>query len=225
MPRLITERMSLDDVEEEVLYTEAALKADPDAEDLLPLTANWLAAVDQQRAREREVRRTVATVDATRVVADNRLDQACTRFGDQLFLDVNKDRNSPRWKQFFKVPVSRFVRTALPRQIASVRAWLQSDDALFTQHKADIEQWVTRADDALVKTRALALSRGQAAISRAEFAEDLTHERDGLEAALGARARERGLDRRWPNSFFRSSSRSSRASTDDAESTSTGTEE
>ncbi len=219
MPRMIREHMSLDDIEDEILYTEAALKADPDAEDLLPLTESWLPSLDEQRARAREVRRTVAGVDAERIVADNRLDQVCTRFGDELYLDVKKDRNAPRWKQFFSTPVSRFVRTALARQVNNVRAWLRSDDPTLARHRTDIEQWVTRADEALIKTRGIALTRGEAAIARAQFLEDLTHERDGLSEALAARARERGLDRRWPNTFFRTPSRSSRSSTSEDDTT------
>jgi len=209
VPRKITERMTLDDVETEILYTEAALRADPDAEDLLPLTDNWLDRLDQERQRSRDVRRAVATVDATRIVADGRLDQACTAFGDELYLETGKNRNSPRWKQFFNAPVSRFVRTALPRQVTRVRAWLQANDPVLERHRPEIEKWVARADDSLVKTRGLALTRGEAAIARTQFVEDLTHDRDGLSEALAARARERGLGRQWPDNFFRSSSRSS----------------
>jgi len=40
------------------------------------------------------------------------------------------------------------------------------------------------------------------------MARDLTRERDGLDDALSARARERGLPREWPDLFFRVQSRS-----------------
>jgi hypothetical protein len=203
MPRKITEKMSLEEIEDEILYTEAALAADPDAEDLLKITEGWLALLDGVRERDRGLRRSIAGSDAKRVIADSRLDRACTSFGNELLFVLGKDTDSPRYKQFFDLPVSRFVRMSLPRQIARVRSWLSSEDAVFQKHKPDIAQWVGRADEALVATRALGLRRGETAIAREELAEGLTRERDGLEAALGARARERNLGRDWPKSFFR----------------------
>jgi hypothetical protein len=40
-------------------------------------------------------------------------------------------------------------------------------------------------------------------IARETLQDDLTRERDGLEALLVVRARERGLPRDWPARFFR----------------------
>jgi hypothetical protein len=203
MPRKLTSTMTLDTIEDDILFSRATLRADPDTPDLLATTDGWLGLVAAVRDRERAVREQVASVDAERQVANARLDRVCERFGDALFLAVEKDRTSARFRSFFHVPVSRFVRLALSTQLERVKAWLGSADPALAPFKVDLETWSTRASDALVKTRALALVRGELATAREELAEDLTRERDGLHAALVLRAAERGLGRGWADGFFR----------------------
>ena len=162
--------------------------------------------IDAARAQERGARRALAETDAERAVADQRLDAACVGFGDELLLAVKKDREARRWTQFFSVPVSRFVRRALERQVSTVRGWLAlaaGQEAVLDTHRAGLERWATAADEAITRTRGTALVRGQAAQARVEMAEALTRERDGLHEALAARARERDLPREWPSVFFR----------------------
>jgi hypothetical protein len=209
MPKKLTSTMTLDAIEDEILFTRATLRADPDAPDLVVTTDGWLGRVGAVRERERIVREEVASVDAERMVANARLDAVCERFGDALFLAVDKDRQSTRWRTFFHLPVSRFVRLALSAQLERVKAWLGSSDAALTPFRADLETWSTRASDALAKTRALSLARGELTAAREELAEDLTRERDGLHAALVLRATERSLGRDWPEAFFRITTRSS----------------
>jgi hypothetical protein len=221
MARKIPENIALDDAEEEVLFTQAALAADPDAAEFAELTKLWLEPIDALRLQERETRRKIAHTEAARIVTNSRLDLACTRFGDELFLNVNKDRESARWRQFFSVAVSRFVRIALSRQVETVRAWLSSNDETLLKHKEALGLWAARADEALVNTRRLAVERGELSIARAEFAENFTKERDGLHAALGARARELRLGRTWPNTFFRVAASTTTSSEDDEAATDT----
>lgn len=216
MPRKLIAQLPFEEIEDEILFTQAALAADPDAKDLVALTESWLALINKAQATELQLRRDIANTDAARVVANARLDQACVAFGDDLLFAAGKDRGSPRFKQFFGGPVARFIRTALPRQIAQVRAWLSSTDEVFLKHKPELEKWVQAADTALIATRALALKRGENAVTKDELGSDLTRERDSLAETLAARARERNLDRAWPKTFFRvASSRASRGETED----------
>lgn len=216
MPRKLIAKLPFEEIEDEIIFTQAALAADPDAKDLVPLTESWLALIDKAQAAELELRREIANTDAARVVANARLDQACVAFGDDLLLAAGKDRGSPRFKQFFGGPVARFVRMALPRQIAQVRAWLSSTDEVFLKHKPELEKWVQAADAALIAARALALKRGENAVTKDELSSDLTRERDSLAETLAARARERRLDRNWPKTFFRvTSSRSAPTETEE----------
>ena len=203
MPRKIRSDWSYDTIEDEILFTVASLAADPDSRDLLALTEGWLSRLDEARTKDRAARQEVTGADALRIVADSRLDRACTSFGDALLLAVDKDSRSPRFRQFFPLPVSSFIRGSLPKQVAKVRAWLGSEDDALEPHRAELDRWSKAAAEALERTNALALVRGQARIAREQLAYDLTRERDGLHDALSARSRERGLARSWPDLFFR----------------------
>src|SRR5262245_20978551 len=125
--------------------------------------------------------------DAARVVANDRLDNACVNFGDDLKSAVKKDLTAPRWLQFFNIAVSKFIRQRLANQVQTVRGWLRSSDPVLDKHRTALDTWSKAADDALVQTRAVATVRGEAWIAREEMAEDLTRERDGLHDALSAR--------------------------------------
>jgi hypothetical protein len=50
MPRQIPLTITFDDAKDEILFTTATLKADPDAKELLPMTDGWLAL--RRRARQ-----------------------------------------------------------------------------------------------------------------------------------------------------------------------------
>jgi hypothetical protein len=209
MPRKITADMPFDDIEDDIFETRSALKADPDAVDLLPMTDDWLPLVDRARGKDRDARIAFHDATAARVVANHRLDDACTAFGDELYLAVKKDTTAPRWIQFFHTTVSTFVRQRLDKQTAKVRSWLDAklDDAVLDKHRPRLDTWNTAAENALKQTNAVALVRGTARVAREQMAEDLTRERDGLHEALAQRARERGLGRDWPNLFFRTETR------------------
>ncbi len=203
MPRKLVSTMSLDVLEDEVLFTIASMEADPDASPLVPMTEGWLEHISAVRAIELGARKTIAATDARRMVANGRLDSACTSFGDDLLLACGKDTASPRWRQFFRSPVSRFVRTSLSKQVGIVLGWLSSPDTVLVKHKPALETWATKADTALKETAALAMTRGQVLSAREQLAEDLTAERDGVRDALAAVARKNGLPRAWPDLFFR----------------------
>jgi len=195
--------MTFDMLEDEVLHTRAALAADPDAKDFLPMTDSWLGKVDAARAADRTARVATAEATALRQVSNGRLDPLCVAFGDALYLAVGKDRNAARWTQFFKVPVSRFVRQAFPTQVTLVRGWLAIEDAVLAAHRTGLETWSAKAQEALARTAATAAPLGAARVAREQLAEDLTRERDGLDEALSARARELKLARDWSALFFR----------------------
>jgi len=204
MPRKVPDDITFDDAEHEVIFTRAALAADPDAEAFLPMTDGWLGLVDSARSAERAARIAAAEADAQRVVANSRLDQVCVWFGDDLFIAVGKDKSAPRWTKFFSSAVSRFVRQALPKQVQSVKGWLDAgNDPILQKHKPELSKWSDAADAALTKTRGTAVARGDAWEKREEMADSLTRERDGLHEALRAHARDKGLPRTWADTFFR----------------------
>lgn len=213
MPRKLIDKMPLDDLEDEIMYTIAALKADENTQDFIPTAEGWMTHVDEVRATDREVRQTVANVDAARMMANEYLDQTCVAFGDDLYYDVDKDRKCTRWTQFFPVAVSAFVRQPLSKQVNAVRGWLASaQDPVLEQYRSDLEKWVTKADDTLVQTSGLAGQRARVWAQRESLAELLTNERDVLRDLLAQRARELKFSRTWPDLFFRTSRSSSQGS-------------
>ncbi len=204
MPRKLTARMTLETFEDEVLFTRAAIAADPDAAPLVSHTDGWLDMIQAARDADMKARSAVANADAARTVANGRLDAACVAFADDLYMAVGKDTSSPRWRRFFAVAVSRFVRQALSKQVRQVNAWLaQADEPVLKKHRATLHAWADKADAALTQTAALALARGEAWSAFEQLAEDLTRDRDGLRDALAAIARHKGLPRTWPDLFFR----------------------
>ena len=217
-PRKTTAEMPFDEMDDEIYFTRATLKADPDAVDLLPMTDDWLALVDAARAKERQAR--IADLDATaaRVISNHHLDRACAAFGDDLYLAVGKERESPRWTRFFPVAVSRFIKMRFDKQVQQVKAWLQPgvNDATLEQHRPALTKWSNAADASIALTHGVAMVRGAARMAREQLAEDLTRERDGLHDALTTRARERGLGRDWANQFFRVGVRKTSQSDNDA---------
>jgi hypothetical protein len=204
MARMLIAEMPLDSLEDEVMFTIAALKADEDAADLLPMTADWLTWIDQARVTERMVRQAVADADAARIVANARLDQACIAFADDLLRDVDKDRSSPRWLGFFKVAPNLFIKQPLSDQVLTVRGWLElTDDPILETHREALTKRSSDAQTALVATQGLAMKRGTLHQQREQLAKQLTEARDALRSELGNRARERKLGRSWPDTFFR----------------------
>jgi hypothetical protein len=209
--RQITPEFTFDDVEDEIAFTRATVKADPNAVDLLPMTDDWFSLADNARAKDRLARMADADATAARTIANFHLDNACTHFGDDLYLAVGKDRNAARWTQFFPVAVSRFVKMRFDKQIQKVTGWLGPNvqDPVVDKHRANLTTWSTAAADSLEKTTSSVMTRAQARIAREQLAEDLTRERDGLFDALSARARDKGLPRDWPKQFFRVTARKS----------------
>lgn len=203
MPRAIQPSTPLDAVEEEILYTRAALDADEDAREFLPQTQEWLVELDKLWTQERDLRHARALASAKRAIANQKLDRACTNFGDDLLRAVGKDRTSPRWATFFPVSASQFVRMPLPKQLQAVRAWLISDDdPALSPHRAELERWSQAAQEALDLGARISLQRGKLWQGREGFVHDLTSERDGLYSLLTLRSQERGLGRDWAATFF-----------------------
>lgn len=196
--------MTFDSFEDDVMFTRAALSADENAADLLPLTDDQLPQIDEVRSFDRNARQQIANIDASRTVANTNLDIHCTAFGDSLYLSCNKDRSSTRWTQFFREQVSRFTRQRLTDQVRRVLGWLQtSTDETLEAHRTNLTKWAQAADVALNSTEGQSGVRAQVWQRREVLAKSLTDARDNLHATLLQRAQQRKLPRDWADSFFR----------------------
>jgi len=204
MARKLVSDTTFDDHEDEVIFTRSAVKADPDAADLLTRTDAWMARVEVGRAADRAARVAEGEAGAARIIANGRLDDTGRALGRQLGVAVNGDRQSARWTRIFGGPVGDFIAQALATQIAAMRAWLTiSGDTVIDEFRPELERWTAAGDAAITATASGAQVRGAALVGREQLGEDMTRERDGLQAALTARAAERNLPRDWPARFFR----------------------
>lgn len=202
MARRLNTGFTHDDLEDEVLFTRAGLTADPDAADKLTVTDPWMGLVDASRAAERAARAAQQEAAALRAVANRRMDAACRAFGRDLAAAVQNDRESARWRSFFRTTVDDFISQPLAAQAAACLAWLPQTEPAFAPHRDNIERWARLAQTAIERTNASAQVRGAAMVAKERATEDLTRSRDALEGSLQQRAAERQLPREWASTFF-----------------------
>jgi hypothetical protein len=201
-PYKLTRETTLDDYERGIIYTRAALAADPNASDLLHHTDNWEARVDAARNKRRASWVAEVGADAQRRVSNDGLDASASSFGAELGLESKPGTEG--YRLFFRnMTASRFVKQALATQVGAMEAWLPiTEHPVLERHRARLTSWIRAARAALTATDAAAVPMGQWQIERATLADDMTRERDALWAALDERRRERNLPRDWPSLFF-----------------------
>ena len=214
MARGLFAELTFDTMESEAMFTLSMLRADPNTADLAPLAEPWPGLIDAVRAFDRDFRQIEADTDAARITANQYLDSACVKFGDELYLAAGKDRSSSRWTKYFPGSVSDFVKQPLSKQVSMVRGWLSaSTDEVLEKHRPALEEWSGKADKALVDTDAVAVRRRDVWQQREGLAASLTEQRDSLHRTLGERAKEKSLSRTWPDTFFRAGTASGSKST------------
>ena len=202
MARMITKDFTFDDMQNEVRYTRASLKADPVAEVLLPRTDSLLGLIARAREQDELARTAQQEASASRYVANTRLDVVCRSFGRDLAHALSNDRSGARWHRFFKGTVDDFISQPLGDQADACLAWLAIDEPLLAPHRETIERWARAAKAALSQTDASAQVRGTAMVAKEQLAEDLTRARDGVAVALATLADEHGLGRNYADGFF-----------------------
>ncbi len=207
-PRKLSAETTFVDFESEVMFTIAALSADPDARPLLSETADWLGWVDAAQKEDRSFRQQEANVEASRVVANGRLDLSCITFGKRLLGACNLDRQAPRFTRFFAKPPMAFVKQALSKQVTAVFGWLSvTDDDVLESFRVELLERATNARTAQDATSAVGPLRGANQARRAKVADDLTRERDGLHRQLAEIADAKDLGRTWADLFFKKTRR------------------
>lgn len=203
MPRQLTSKFTLAALEDEVHYTRAALQADPDASDLLADTDGWMGDIDALRAAQRSLAQERITLRARRTITNARLDGLARRFGELLYITIEKDRSAPRWKALFgSATTSEFLRQPFAEQVRAMRAWLSTDEPLLAERRADFEAWLDRADALIADEARARINTADGQTRRANAGRQLTQARDTLHRRLAERATERDLNRTWPDGFF-----------------------
>ena len=209
MAKKIEPDMPFDEMENQCLFTRAALRADRIVVDLLPTTDLWLGWVAAVRAMELAARTAMQEATASRVIANLRLDDTCRSVGRALSAELKNDRSGARWNRFFHGTVNDFVSQPLIDQADACIGWLETDEPVLAPFREELTHWAHAAKAAITLTNASSQVRGNAMVARENLAENLTRARDGLHAALVVRAQERNLLRDYADGFFSISARKS----------------
>lgn len=203
-----------DDVFEDLVSTEAALGADPDAKDFVPRVAELIEGGWEVATRAmRDSLRTEAAARAIAAVRDAELDDDVLGFGDALLAAVGKDRLDARFKRYFKQAPTRFVRIGRVAEATAVQSWVPSiEKEPEPAVAAFAEPLAKEAQASLDALSGATTATGERASTRARmwdaFVKRADAERALLHADLVRRGQERGRPKGWPERFFRTVSRS-----------------
>lgn len=206
--RTIQHDDALDTVWEELVYTEARLSEDALAADLAPVFQELLAQLETARHGQREAWRREVVAQARVDAANAALDASTTRLGVRLLAAVEGQRESPRWRRYFKEGPSDVVKLALGRQVERVRGWPAS---LAAEPEESVRALAAELTARIGAGDAALRSRAEAAAARADqrvrevltLVDDVNAARMRTMGSLLQRAAERGLPRDWAESFFR----------------------
>lgn len=201
-----------EDVLDDLLFTEGALEADPDAADLVPVIAGQIEQWESSTRVLRAALRKEIKAEALANVRDASLDDVILRFADNLLHAVGKNADDPRFRRYFKQPPSRFIRNARLEEATTVKSWITSikgePESEVSAYAALLEKAATASIEAL---DLVATAAGERASCRVKewggYVRRVDAARDALFADLVKRGQERKKPRDWPSRFFRTRGR------------------
>lgn len=215
--RVIRGTESLDSVWEELVFTEARLLGDVNAQGFAPTVAALLTRLEQVRGGQLSAWREEVTAEAGVAAQDYRLDNWVRGF-DLALLSAVENTQSPRYKRYFKAQPSRIIRLGLASELSRVRSWVESlttePEAMLKEMGTQLKSIVADSDEALERRRRAATTRADHRVREiTSLLEDVNGARASLYGALMQKATEVHLPRDWPNQFFRHTSRVPRTQT------------
>ncbi|MBK9263667.1 MAG: hypothetical protein IPM54_28175 [Polyangiaceae bacterium] len=189
---------------EEVEYTEAALRADSDAESLAPAFEDAIADWEALFKRERDARRNVVRTEAVVAVRNQQIDRLTMKFGTLVravapaFMD-----------RVFKVAPHAFVRANLRKQCEATKNVIVAEVAkLEAEHP--LKSFGALLDTLATATITALDDRGARKGASQIVANDVLEWKEGINnlrtttyADLLKIATAKGYPRTWVESFFR----------------------
>jgi hypothetical protein len=207
MPPQLRAPITLDDLHDELLFTEARLEA----EGLLPLGVVELAGLREEvlaaEAAQRGVRAAAVRARAKVAAADAGLDALVIDLARELLYAAGGDRSSPRFVRYFTEAPSALARLRAEKQSAAMAHW---PAALAAEPEAALQALAPRAEAALAAAAEALADRRSAERARADLGLDVlgplvdaaNRLRRGVEAELEGHAVDAGLPPGWARSFF-----------------------
>ena len=204
MIRKLSDKMTTEDLRDEIVFTQAMLKAHPFVPPELATHADdWGRELPAFEARQRALRDQRIILDARRGIANEFLARPIGKFSDDLLRFVNKDRTSKLYTQYFSIPPSKFTGQPLAEEVAAVRSWLPNEQPLLDPYRAELIRWTDTADAVLADDKRALQHTAELRQERERIVAALTEKRDALWGLLAGVARQHHLGRSWPNGFFR----------------------
>jgi DNA repair exonuclease SbcCD ATPase subunit len=125
-PRILALDAPIDGLRQEMFHTVARLRSYPflsaQVTQQEALLTDWAALQQQDFALEREH----AEVEARVLVVDEALDLLCIAIAATLEAVTGKDRKSPLYLRYFRVPSYKLRRPVLGEQLKEMRTWVDS---------------------------------------------------------------------------------------------------
>jgi len=201
---------STDSLHDEIFYTLARLNADPVASDLAPAFASRLDEFRTLAANELTLTEARLQAQAAVDQADGVLDGFVDEFAAVLLIDANKDRKSPKFRQYFgSKAVAAFKRPVLNEELDGCRAWagwmLESGSEKLAGFAPRAKELVAGGDQALQARRSAddAARAFRLTGARRQFIDSLNALRKSTYGVLGSRAHDKGYPLAYPDGFFR----------------------
>lgn len=214
--RTIQHNESLDQIWEELVYTEARFLGDPLTKDLAAAHAALLTQHESVRAGQRAVWRGEITAQAAVDAANARLDTTTGAFGAKLLGIVSGRRDHPRFKRYLPEGVYAVQKLALARQVERIRTWPES---LRGEPEGELQAFAAQFEARIAEGTAALQARAQAEAARADqrvreiipFIDDVNAARLSALGRLLQRTVKHDLERDWAEGFFRRGARRARA--------------
>ncbi len=193
----------------ELIFTEAALSADPFAATLAAacsmLINGWFALLKKERESRHDVTRAGAVVR----VKNQMLDMIIRKFAGLVLVEANQDRESVFYRRFFPNSPSSIAKQAISKQVDFIsNALVPEIDRLEEGHplKAFRDTLLKAAEEATGTVEAKKRARGtRTSISRdvEEWKIEVNAFRMNALGELLKIASANGYPRTWADSFFR----------------------
>lgn len=203
-------------------FSEAALGADEETQDLVQPFTDMMNEWDGVFKKEREGRRNVIRANAVVAVRNAQLDTKTVRFGASVLAEVGGDRKAPFFRRFFATAPSVFVRQALRKQCETTLNLVIVEIGKLDKKHA-LRSYLEPLTD-LSKAALDALdARNKVTGERTMSANDVNEWKEGVNALLLSTyaellkiAAEKGYPRSWADTFFPADSAGPDTATDDS---------
>ena len=221
--RTIAHDESFDTIWGELVYTEARLMLDSNAEDLAAEFTSLLGRLEKVGAGQRKVWRG-EIIAQVRVDAENdSLDDTTEDIGDAVLRAEEKDRTSARYRRYFGARrPSEVIKMGLESQLGVMKPWVEP---LKTEPEEELKKLGARLEGNVETGTVAVEGRVTAATNstnfrvreRMRFVDDVNAVRDSVHGILAQRAVKKKLGKDWPDRFFRRGSSSARKKGGDGE--------